>query len=111
MAASRREIGAARANLRRYRGGLTLLCETTSGPNHGRRDAGLGYCVSGIWNYIEFGLLPNLVEIPRIHERRHDIITAMHDHPWDVAQSVRLSDQLAVIGEKAAIDEIVTFDR
>src|SRR5262245_33942066 len=43
-------------------------------------DAGLGHGVSCVGDDTQLGGCPSFLEVPRIADRRHDVIAAVHDH-------------------------------
>ena len=72
-------------------------------------DAGLAHGVSSIGHDDETCRRPGLVEIPRRPGGATDVVAALHDHAGDVAQAMRVVDQLA-LSEKSLVREVVVFD-
>jgi len=73
-------------------------------------DAGLGHGVTGIGDDAQGRFRPSAGEIVGDLDRRHHVVTAMHDHAGDVPQPMRVGNQLIVGMEEAAIDEVVALD-
>ena len=53
---------------------------------------------------------PGLVQVPGGHRRGHHVIAALDDDAGDGLQPVGVGQQLAVLLEEAAVDEVVAFD-
>ena len=53
---------------------------------------------------------PGLVQVPGVGQRAHHVVAAMHDHPGDVGDAVRVAQQLVLDLEEAAVDEVVVLD-
>ena len=50
------------------------------------------------------------MQIPCVGNRTNDIVTAVHDYPWNTFQFMRITQQLSFDFKEAAVDEIMIFD-
>src|SRR6185436_15941050 len=66
--------------------------------------------MAGIGNDGQLGLLPHLVKVPGIRQRRCDIVAAMHDGAWNAFELSGLRQELIVGPKEAAMLEIVALD-
>ena len=89
---------------------VLCMAKPVGGPQQGIGDAGLGGGVAGIGHHDEVGLRPGLVEVPGRDGWRHHVIAALDDDARNAGQPVGVGDQLVVLPEEAAIDEIVALD-
>src|SRR5262249_39408266 len=55
------------------------------------------------------GFGPALMELPCRLDRTHDVVAALHDHGRNVADAIYAAQQLLLIGEEAAVTEVVSL--
>src|SRR5262249_32070211 len=86
-----------------------LAGEAVGGFDQVMPDTRLAHGVPGIGHDDETRRRPGLVEIPRRPGGATDVVAALNDHAGDVAQAMRVVDQLA-LGEKSLVREVVVLD-
>src|SRR6185312_13158820 len=53
---------------------------------------------------------PCAMQVPRAADRTYHVVAALHDHRRDAVQAMRIAQQLVVVIEEAAIDEVMVLD-
>src|ERR1700728_1831514 len=66
--------------------------------------------VPRILHNAQISLWPCAMQIPRTTHRAHHVVATLHDHRRNPANAIDVSQQLIIVFEKAAIDEVVAFD-
>jgi hypothetical protein len=91
-----------------------LLDTESAGEFVRRRDQGAAVrwvesAVAAIGSDNEVGFGPRTVERPGAFQRADDVVTALHDHPGDMAYACGVPQQLVVGFEKSLVDEVMGF--
>src|SRR5690349_1066369 len=73
------------------------------------KNARLADSVPGIRHDDETRRGPGLVQIPRRPRRARNVVAALHDDTGNVAQAMRVADQLT-FGEESLVREVVVLD-
>ena len=66
--------------------------------------------MAAVWSDNEIGLGPRAVERPRALHGADDVVTALHDHPGDVADARGVAQQLVIGFEETLVDEVVDLN-
>ena len=72
-------------------------------------DTGFGCRVTGIVDDAQIGLWPGPMQIPCAARRTHYVVAALHDHPGNAVQQMRVAQNLTVL-EKTTVVEVMVLD-
>src|SRR3546814_2942155 len=63
--------------------------------------------MAGVLHDAQVGLGPGAVQIPRTTQRADHVVAALHDYGGNVADAIDVAQQLVVVREETAVDEVV----
>lgn len=86
------------------------FAEETRRPDKLMNDTGFRHRVPRIRNDPEIALQPRLMQAHGGAHRRHHVIAAMDDDPWNALQPMRLEQKRAVAGKECSVHEVMAFD-